>query len=113
MVRVGPEVAGGGPDGPVRSPVGDWQKGMDVDHPEDLWNILIVTFLLSPHAYYYDLIVLLIPLLWYAKLEPRRAIVSFLLLAVAILGSSVGTAWLGVPDHSAGFDGHAYPTKAI
>jgi Glycosyltransferase family 87 len=43
------------------------------DSPGSLMKILIATMLLSPHAYFYDLAILAIPVLGYLTLSPARA----------------------------------------
>ena len=44
--------------------------------------ILVCTALLSPHFYYYDLCILLPPLLWHWAKKPNESIAVYVLLAV-------------------------------
>jgi hypothetical protein len=68
-----------------------------VDQPGHLWNILIVTFLLSPHSYYYDLVVLLAPLMWYAVTDLRRGVAYYLFISASIVLSPMALSTIGIP----------------
>jgi hypothetical protein len=72
-------------------------RRLDIDDPNTLWSLLVVTFLLSPHTYYYDLVLLLIPLLWLAAIEPRRSIAYYFLLVAAIVLSPLVLETVGLP----------------
>ena len=72
-------------------------KRLEVDNPNTLWRILIVTFLLSPHAYYYDMVVMLVPILWFVTSNPKRGLVYYALLVVSIIAAPTAWSMLGVP----------------
>ena len=67
------------------------------DNPSTLWNLIVVTFLLSPHAYYYDLVVLLLPLLWYAAIDPKRSIIYYLSIVASVILSPFVLDTIGIP----------------
>jgi nitrate reductase NapE component len=46
------------------------------------------TILLSPHAYHYDLCILLLPILWMAVQQPRQALAYYVLVSFAVFLSS-------------------------
>ena len=58
--------------------------------PECLWQLLVGTALLSPHAYFYDLTWLLLPLGGMLQSQPRRALRS---LAIVWIGMVLGQAF--------------------
>jgi len=68
-----------------------------IDHPSTPWNILIATFLLSPHAYYYDLVVMLMPILWYVAMDTKRGLLYFLSLVAAVVLAPLVLETLGIP----------------
>ena len=70
---------------------------LKIDHPSSSWNTLVVTFLLSPHAYYYDLVVMLMPILWYVAIDPKRGIFYYISLATAVVVAPFVLANLGIP----------------
>lgn len=72
-------------------------RELDFDRPDTLWNLLVVTFLLSPHAYYYDLVILLIPLLWYAAVEPKRCVTYYLLVSASVVIAPLILETIGIP----------------
>ncbi len=51
---------------------------------ETIFSTLTATFLLSPHAYHYDLVIMLAPIAWIGTIAPRRAIVYYTILAISI-----------------------------
>jgi hypothetical protein len=72
-------------------------RTFDTDLPDRLWNLIVVTFLLSPHTYYYDLVILLVPLLWYAAVEPKRCVNYYLLIAAAVVIAPITLEFIGIP----------------
>ena len=58
--------------------------------PECLWQLLVGTALLSPHAYFYDLTWLLVPLGGMLQSQPRQALRS---LAIVWIGMVLGQAF--------------------
>lgn len=45
--------------------------------PRFLFFVIAITFLLSPHAYSYDLVVFLLPVIWMAACDRRHAILTY------------------------------------
>jgi hypothetical protein len=75
----------------LREPVLDWHD------PGVLFRILIATFLLSPHAYYYDLAVLLIPIMAWFVVQPIRGVAYLTVVTAAILAASDCLSLVKVP----------------
>lgn len=59
--------------------------------------VLAGTALLSPHFYYYDLCVLLPPLLWFAAKSSQESVAMYVLLAVSCAVSAGVYEWLSIP----------------
>lgn len=57
-------------------------RKLATNSPELLLAGLSATFLLSPHAYSYDLVVFLLPILWIGSKEPVRGLAYFAVLAI-------------------------------
>jgi Glycosyltransferase family 87 len=72
-------------------------RNFDTDHPDRLWSLMVVTLLLSPHAYYYDLVILLVPLLWYAAVDPKRCVSYYLLIAASVVIAPITLEFAGIP----------------
>ncbi len=72
-------------------------RSFDADLPDGLWNLMVVTLLLSPHAYYYDLVILLVPLLWYAATEPKRSWIYYCLIASSVVIAPITLKFIGIP----------------
>ena len=69
------------------------KRNTDILSPEKLLLVLCVTFLLSPHAYSYDLCLFLLPIVSIFAQQPRVGFVYFALLAIAI---ATATAFLNL-----------------
>ena len=52
--------------------------------PGRWFSILCATALLAPHFYHYDLVLLLLPILWNMAIDPRRSLFLFGILAAAL-----------------------------
>jgi len=55
------------------------------------------TMLLSPHAYHYDLCLLMLPVLWFFADRPQTSVAYYALLSVAIAVSTNVVDFLGIP----------------
>jgi hypothetical protein len=58
-------------------------QGMEIQ-PRVVFQWLVATLLLAPHAYHYDLCILLLPICWMAIYEPRLSVVTFSILAFGV-----------------------------
>lgn len=65
--------------------------------PELILIAFLGTFLISPHAYHYDLSILILPVLWISVRQPQRGVIYFALLSIAIAVSSQVMETLRVP----------------
>ncbi len=65
--------------------------------PENTLRVFAATLLLSPHAYHYDLAILMLPILWLAIRAPRRALIYFTVLSVGITTAGPLQAWSHIP----------------
>jgi len=72
-------------------------QSLDVENPGILWCVLSATFLLSPHTYYYDLLILLIPVLWYLSIDLKRGLFYYAILTGAVVLAPVALQHLGIP----------------
>jgi hypothetical protein len=63
-------------------------RGRDSLSPHRLLFVLAATFLLSPHAYSYDLCVLLLPVLWIGAMQPRLGLIYYTAFAISIAAST-------------------------
>jgi hypothetical protein len=63
------------------------RRNSDVLSPENLLMTLAATFLLSPHAYSYDLCLFLLPIFWIYSQQPRAGFTYYALLIFAIAAS--------------------------
>jgi hypothetical protein len=67
------------------------------DRPDDLFKLLLATFLLSPHAYYYDMMILMVPIFWYLISEPQRGVAYFLVACASVLAAGDFLEIFGLP----------------
>ncbi len=68
-----------------------------LDSPASLMKILLATMLLSPHAYFYDLAILAVPIFLYARSNPARsAIYTAGMIALIVTAKDI-LAWTGIP----------------
>lgn len=65
------------------------RRNFDVYSPEKLLQVLCVTFLLSPHAYSYDMCLLLLPIYWIYAQQPRVGFVYYMLLTMAVAAAAM------------------------
>lgn len=68
-----------------------------LSHPRDWFVALTATMLISPHAYFYDLAILCVPLLAMLKLEPKRALLSIAAVSAAVIIAADFMKLTGVP----------------
>jgi hypothetical protein len=73
------------------------RRNYDVLSPEKLLLILCVTFLLSPHAYSYDMCVFLLPIFWIFAQQPRVGFVYYMLLTMAVAAAAMVLTILSLP----------------
>jgi hypothetical protein len=73
------------------------RRNYDVLSPEKLLLILCVTFLLSPHAYSYDMCVFLLPIFWIFAQQPRVGFVYYMLLTMAVAAAAMVLSILSLP----------------
>lgn len=75
-----------------------FQRGRaDVLSPEKLLLVLCGTFLLSPHAYSYDMCLFLLPVFWISAQQPRVGFVYYTLLTLTIAAASMTLSILHLP----------------
>lgn len=67
------------------------------DRPDDLFKLLLATFLLSPHAYYYDMMILMVPIFWYLISEPQRGVAYFFVALASVLAAGDFLQIFGLP----------------
>lgn len=63
-------------------------RGRDSLSPDRLLFVIAATFLVSPHAYSYDLCVLLLPVLWIGAMQPRLGLIYYTVFAISIAAST-------------------------
>lgn len=73
------------------------RRDSNVLSPENLLMILAATFLLSPHAYSYDLCLFLLPVFWIYSQRPRAGLTYYALLVFAVAMSGNVLESLGLP----------------
>lgn len=73
------------------------RRNSDVLSPENLLMTLATTFLLSPHAYSYDLCLFLLPVFWISSQQPRVGFAYYILFTFAIAISSGFLEAFGLP----------------
>jgi hypothetical protein len=73
------------------------RRNSDVLSPENLLMTLAATFLLSPHAYSYDLCLFLLPVFWIYSQRPRAGFTYYALLVFAVATSGKVLESLGLP----------------
>jgi hypothetical protein len=73
------------------------RRNCDVLSPETLLLILCATFLLSPHAYSYDMCVFLLPVFWICAQQPRVGFVYYMLLTMAVAAAAMILSILSLP----------------
>lgn len=77
--------------------LGLFRRGGASLDPRTLFLTLAATMLLSPHAYHYDLCILLLPVGWMVGLRPRFAIATYTALAFGLASSSMFYAVVPIP----------------
>jgi Glycosyltransferase family 87 len=73
------------------------ERMIRLDSPGSLMKILLATMLLSPHAYFYDLAILGVPILLYASSNPVRSTVYTVGIIALIVTAKDVLAWTGIP----------------
>jgi hypothetical protein len=74
-----------------------FKASMNGVQPEAVFQWMAATLLLAPHAYHYDLCILLLPICWMAIYAPRLSAVTFMILAFAVALSTKIYPWLPLP----------------
>lgn len=73
------------------------RRSFDVLSPEKLLLVLCATFLLSPHTFYYDLSMLLLPVLWIYAQQPRAGFAYYAVLTFAVAATDAIQNTFGLP----------------